>query len=132
MKSPLIIKFGLNVWGEDFDHIKYGLGRARYRSPNVPVYTQQLENVQYNLIGAIHNIFDAGVEKALEENRTGQYFGEVAGVEGAPATLDDTVSEASLTGMETFLSDVMEQTTTRREALKQEVLRLQAQAAKKE
>ena len=132
IKSPLILKFGLNVWGEDFDHIKYGLGRARYRSPNVPVYTQQLENVQYNLIGAIHNIFDAGVEKALEENRTGQYFGEVAGVEGAPATLDDTVSEASLTGMETFLSDVMEQTTTRREALKQEVLRLQAQAAKKE
>ena len=130
IKSPLILKFGLNVWGEDFDHIRYGLGRARYRSPNVPVYTQQLNNVQYNLIGAIHNIFDAGVEKALEENRTGQYFGEVAGVTGAPET--GSVSEASLAGMETFLSDVMEQTTTRREALKQEVIRLEAQASKQE
>ena len=130
IKSPLILKFGLNVWGEDFDHIRYGLGKARYRSPNVPVYTQQLNNVQYNLIGAIHNIFDAGVEKALEENRTGQYFGEVAGVTGAPET--GSVSEASLAGMETFLSDVMEQTTTRREALKQEVIRLEAQASKQE
>lgn len=133
IKSPLILKFGLNVWGEDFDHIKYGLGKARYRSPNVPVYTQELNNVQYNLIGAIHNIFDAGVEKALEENRTGQYFGEVAGVSGTVGREEaHDVPESSLQNMESFLSDVMEQTATRREALKQEVLRLQAQAAKKE
>ena len=131
IKSPLILKFGLNVWGPDFDHIHYGLGRARYRSANVPVFTQELNNVQYNLIGAIHNIFDAGVEKALEENRTGQYFGTVSGVSEAPVA-DESVSEDALKGMETFLTDVMEQTTTRREALKQEVIRLEAQASKQE
>lgn len=131
IKSPLILKFGLNVWGQDFDHIKYGLGRARYRSANVPVFTQELNNVQYNLIGAIHNIFDAGVEKALEENRTGQYFGEVAGVSGTAGREEaHDVPESSLQNMESFLSDVMEQTATRREALKQEVIRLQGEAVK--
>lgn len=128
IKSPMILKFGLNAWGPDFDHIHYSLGKAKYRSPNVPVYTKELNTVQYNLIGAIHNIFDAGVEKALEENRTGAYFGQVS-VGEAPK--EEDFSEESLLGMETFFADVLEQTTTRREAIKEEVLRLEAQAAKK-
>ena len=132
IKSPLILKFGINAWGEDFDHIHYGLGRARYRSANVPVFTKQLDTVQFSLVAAIHNIFELGVEKAMEENRTGQYFGEVAEA-SAPSPMEEApVSESSLQGMETFLSDVMEQTASRREALKEEVIRLQAEAAQKE
>ena len=132
IKSPLILKFGLNAWGEDFDHIHYGLGRARYKSANVPVFTKQLDTVQYSLVAAIHNIFELGVEKAMEENRTGQYFGDVSQGSEAPVSPEPAVSEASLQGMETFLSDVMEQTASRREALKEEVIRLQAEAAKKD
>lgn len=130
IKSPLVIKFGLNAWGEDFDHIHYGLGRARYRSANVPVFTKQLDTIQYSLLAAIHNIFELGVEKAMGENRTESVFGEVSEA-GAPAPeAEAPVSEASLKGMETFLTDVMEQTASRREALKEEVIRLQAEAAK--
>ena len=130
IKSPLVIKFGLNAWGEDFDHIHYGLGRARYRSANVPVFTKQLDTIQYSLLAAIHNIFELGVEKAMGENRTESVFGEVAEA-GTPAPeAEAPVSEASLKGMETFLTDVMEQTASRREALKEEVIRLQAEAAK--
>ncbi len=132
IKSPLILKFGLNAWGEDFDHIHYGLGRARYKSANVPVFTKQLDTVQYSLVAAIHNIFELGVEKAMEENRTGQYFGDVSQGSEALVSSEPAVSEASLQGMETFLSDVMEQTASRREALKEEVIRLQAEAAKKD
>ena len=95
------------------------------------MYTKQLDTVQYSLVAAIHNIFELGVEKAMEENRTGAYFGEVAGA-GVPGASGAPVSEASLQGMETFLSDVMEQTASRREALKEEVIRLQAEAAKKD
>ena len=131
IKSPLILKFGLNAWGEDFDHIHYGLGKAKYRSENVPVFTKQLDTVQYSLVAAIHNIFELGVEKAMEENRTGAYFGDVAHA-GVPGVSDAPVSEAALQGMETFLSDVMEQTASRREALKEEVIRLQAEAAKQQ
>ena len=124
----MILKFGLNAWGPDFDHIHYGLGKAKYRSANVPVYTKELNTVQYNLIGAIHNIFDAGVEKALEENRTGAYFGQVSVGE---APVEEEFSDESLQGMEEFLTDVLEQTSTRREALKEEVIRLEQEAAKK-
>ena len=127
IRSPLILKFGLNAWGPDFSEIHYSLGKARFRSANVPVYTKELNTVQYNLIGAIHNIFDAGVEKALEENRTGAYFGQVA-VGDAPAAED--FQTESLQGMEVFLTDVLEQNSTRREALKEEVIRLETEAAK--
>ena len=129
IKSPLILKFGLNAWGPDFDHIHYGLGKARFRSANVPVYTKQLDTAQFSLVAAIHNIFELGVEKALEENRTGQYFGTVADASTPSESSDSVVSESSLLGMESFFADVLEQTTTRREALKEEVIRLEAQAA---
>ena len=128
IKSPMIIKFGLNAWGPDFQHIHYALGKAKYRSANVPVYTKELNSVQYNLIGAIHNIFDAGVEKALEENRTGAYFGQVSAAE---VPVEEDFKEESLQGMEDFFADVLEQTSTRREAIKQEVLRLEKEASQK-
>ena len=70
IKSPLILKFGLNAWGEDFDHIHYGLGKARYRSANVPVYTKQLDMVQYSLLAAIHNIFELGLKRLPNRNNT--------------------------------------------------------------
>ena len=130
IKSPLLFKFGLNAWGPDFDHIHYGLGKARYKSANVPVFTKQLDNVQYNLVSAIHNIFELGVEKAIQENSTGQYFS--APQVGVPSGEDNAggpVSEESLQGMEFLLTDIMEKNASRREALKEEVLRLEEEAA---
>ncbi len=73
IKSPLLVKFGINIWGDDFDHIKYGLGKAKYRNVNVPVFTKQLDTVQYSLLASIHNIFELGVEKAIAENKAQQY-----------------------------------------------------------
>ena len=132
IKSPVMLKFGLNVWGPDFDHIHYGLGKARYKSANVPVYTKQLDNVQYNLVAAIHNIFELGVEKAMEENRTGQYFAvPQVGVPSSEESTGTDVSEESLQGMQYLLTDIMQNNATRREAIKQEVIRLEEEAAAK-
>ncbi|MBR4775418.1 MAG: hypothetical protein IK008_04920 [Bacteroidales bacterium] len=130
IKSPMLIKFGVNIWGPNFDDIHYGLGRARYKSANVPVYTKQLDNVQYNLVAAIHNIFELGVEKAMEENRTGQYFA-VPSVGVPSGSSDEPVSEEALQGMEYLLSDILQNNATRREAIKQEVIRLEEEAADK-
>ena len=69
IRSPLLLKFGINVSGPDFDHMKFRLGKARYKSTQVPVFTKQLDTVQYSLINSIHNIFEKGVEKAIRENR---------------------------------------------------------------
>jgi len=69
IRSPLLVKFGINVSGTDFDHMKFRVGKARYKNTNVPVFTKQLDTVQYNLLHSIHNIFEKGVEKAIRENR---------------------------------------------------------------
>ena len=69
IRSPLPLKFGVNAWGDDFSNVHYSVGKARYLDVNVPVYTKQLDTVQYSLVSAIHNIFELGVEKAMKENR---------------------------------------------------------------
>lgn len=137
IRSPLLIKFGVNAWGPDFDHIRYGLGRARYRNANVPVYTQQLDTVQYSLVAAIHNIFELGVEKALQENRTGAYLQEMPPEQLAMAPApEEEISEEALQEKEQevsqLISTVSERALTRREALKAQVLQLEAKAAQHE
>lgn len=125
IRSPLLIKFGINVRGKDFDHIRYSLGRARYRSANVPVYTKQMDTVQYSLLAAIHNIFELGVEKAMAENSAAQYLHQ--------GSTSDNAQEESITveqleeaaqGMAGFQESVTASAQTRREAIKQDILKL--------
>lgn len=127
IRSPLLVKFGVNAWGPDFDNIHYALGKAKYRDANVPVYTKQLDTVQFSLIAAIHNIFELGVEKAMEENRL-QAQGlstQAMASEGDTEVLDG----AALDGMASLQEAVAARTTSRLEALKQEVLQLAEAAA---
>ena len=135
IRSPLMVKFGLNAWGDDFDHIKYGLGKARYTSPNVPVFTKQLDTVQYNLVAAIHNVFELGVEKAMAEN-TGQTFiqdsKERAGFyEQIDTVAMDDVIMAKVESMEGMTGDVVDRVATRLEILKKQVIELEKQSALK-
>ena len=134
IRSPLLVKFGLNAWGPDFDHIHYGLGKARYRNANVPVYTKQLDNAQYSLVAAIHNIFELGVEKAMEENRTGQYWtaqapsgekpGDVSEATAPAEALTEEALQQQVQDLTTLQESVVKHAAARREALKQEVLQL--------
>ena len=71
LRSPLPFRFGVNLWGT-FDNWRYRIGRARYKSANVPVYTTRLDSLQYNLVESIHNIFARGVETAVQQNQAGQ------------------------------------------------------------
>lgn len=75
IKSPLPLKFGLNVYGDDFDHMKLNIGKALYKNANVPVFSRQLDTVQTNLASHIRNIFDIGVSRAIEANRRQDYIG---------------------------------------------------------
>jgi hypothetical protein len=72
LRSPLLVRFGLNIFGDNFDEMKYRLGKAKYKNTQVPVFTKQLDTVQYSLINSIHNIFEKGVEKAIRENQEQQ------------------------------------------------------------
>ncbi len=130
IRSPLLVKFGLNAWGQDFDDIHYRLGKAKYLNANVPAYSKQLDTVQFSLVAAIHNVFELGVEKALQENRTEEYLKPVSSLEipNAPA---ETPASDSLSRVSALIEQVEKQTLNRREALKEEIVGLTREAALK-
>ena len=130
LKSPLLTKFGVNAWGPDFDHIRYGLGKAKYRNANVPVYTTQLDAAQYNLVAAIHNIFDVGIEKAMAQNRdaAAQISASAGKLDAEEAAGDENVLSKAQ-GLEALVEEVSLTVASRRENLKQEVVREQEKAA---
>lgn len=68
IKSPFLIKLGLDLYGTDFDHMKFSLGRAKYKDPNVPVFSKVIDDTKINLVSSIENIFKKGVDAAIREN----------------------------------------------------------------
>ena len=123
IKSPLLIKFGINARGRDFDHIRFSLGRARYRNANVPVFTKQMDTVQYSLLAAIHNIFELGVEKAMEENKTAQYLSPAALVT-LPEGETEEFSQEAVDGFVNFQEGILANASSKREAIKQDIIKL--------
>ena len=78
IKSPLLIKLGMDVYGPDFDNMKFKLGKAKYKSRDVPVFTDVIDDAKVNLVESIRHIFDRGIDavmndkgrmKAIEERR---------------------------------------------------------------
>ena len=123
IKSPLLVKFSVNIWGDDFDHIKYGVGRAKYKNVNVPVFTKQLDTVQYSLLASIHNIFELGVERAIAENNAQHYIQDRMEETGyTPA--DTLAAPAAVVDSVALMSRRFEEAAAEvdREALKEEVL----------
>ena len=68
IKSPLIIKLGVDVYGKDFDNMKFKIGKPKYKTEDVPVFSTVINNTRINLVEAIHGIFEKGVEAAIKEN----------------------------------------------------------------
>ena len=69
IKSPFLIRLGVDMYGPDFDNMKFKIGRAKYRNPNVPVFSKVIDNTKINLVRSIENIFVKGVDATLKENR---------------------------------------------------------------
>ena len=69
IKSPFLIKLGMDVYGPDFDNMKFKLGKAKYKNKNVPVFSAVIDDTKVNLVESIRNIFDKGIDAAMDENR---------------------------------------------------------------
>ena len=133
IRSPLLVKFGLNAWGTDFDHINYTLTKPLYRNANVPAFTKQLDTVQYSLVAAIHNIFALGVERAIAQNQEQRYIqdrqdqlGWHASQGGGP--LQGEEPSRSMESFSALVEDVASRVTNRREQLRKEILELEEEA----
>lgn len=69
IKSPFIIKLGMDVYGPDFDNMKFKLGKAKYKSRNVPVFSTVIDDTKVNLVESIRNIYDRGVDAVMNESQ---------------------------------------------------------------
>ena len=124
IKSPLLVKFGINIWGDDFDHIKYGVGRAKYRNIPVPDFSRQLDTVQNSLLASIHNVFEVGVDQVIAENREQHYIQDRMSQTGYTPAADTLAAPAAVTDSVALMTRRFEEASaeTDKKALKEEVL----------
>ena len=71
LHSPIPFRLGVTIFGnmDDFD---FKIGKARYKSANLPVYTALIDSTRINLRDQIANIYKIGVEAALKEDKAMQ------------------------------------------------------------
>jgi hypothetical protein len=68
IKSPLPVRLGVDLYGQDFDNMKFNIGKAKYKSGEIPVFSAVIEETKINLLEAIRNIFEKGVDATINEN----------------------------------------------------------------
>jgi hypothetical protein len=68
LRSPFLIRLGIDLSGSDFDHMKFRIGKAKYKNTKVPVFSTVIDDTKINLVSSIKGIFEKGVEAAIQEN----------------------------------------------------------------
>ena len=68
LKSPFLIRLGIDLYGPDFDNFKFKIGKAKYKTTKIPVFTAVIDDARINLLSSIKGIFEKGVEAAISEN----------------------------------------------------------------
>lgn len=95
LESPLLFRMGIDLNG-DFDNMKFKIGKAKYKSRNVPVFSAAIDQTKLNLTESIRNIFLKGVDNAVNENKQQQainaYKSEISYVAAANTQLDSLSS----------------------------------------
>ena len=72
IKSPMLFKVGVNIYGPSFNAWKFRIGKPKYRSTKVPLFNEEVDNMQLNLVSSIRNVFSKGVERVLRESHEAQ------------------------------------------------------------
>ena len=67
IQSPIPFRLGIDLSGT-FDDFKFRIGKAKYKSADVPVFSGVIDKTRINLRESIRNIFQEGVDKAVSEN----------------------------------------------------------------
>ncbi len=76
IRSPIVFKVGVDIYGPDFDHMKFKIGKPKYRTTDVPAFTAVIDETRLNLAESIRDIFEKGVEIAVKENEMQQAITE--------------------------------------------------------
>lgn len=95
IRSPIIIKLGVDLYGSDFDHLKFKIGRPKYKDENVPVFSTVIDQTKINLAESIRNIFVKGVDAAVKENERQEELAKHKKDIGYVNAVDQTLEELS-------------------------------------
>jgi hypothetical protein len=66
LRSPIIIRLGLNMSGPDYDHMKFRIGKAKYKINKLPSFASVIDQTKNELKLSIYNIFETGVDKTID------------------------------------------------------------------
>lgn len=72
IKSPMLFKVGVNIFGPSFDAWKFRIGKPKYRNTKIPLFNEEVDNMQVNLVTSIKNVFSKGVDRVLRESHEAQ------------------------------------------------------------
>jgi hypothetical protein len=65
LRSPLLIRLGLNISGPDYDHMKFKLGKAQYKAKKMPSFADVIDKTKSDMKYTIQHIFDNGIENTI-------------------------------------------------------------------
>ncbi len=68
IKSPMVFKIGVDMYGPNYDKMKFRIGKPKYKNTNVPVFSAVIDETRINLVESIRSIFEKGVDLAVREN----------------------------------------------------------------
>ena len=111
IKSPLLIRVGVDVYGQDFDTMKFKIGKPKYKTEKVPVFTTVIDETRINLAESIRNIFEKGVEAAIEENERQEAITDLRNEIGYVNAVDQESEELTEEEMKKLEEDNEEETT---------------------
>ena len=95
IRSPIVFKVGVDIFGPDFDNMKFRIGKPKYRTTDVPVFTAVIDQTRVNLAESIRGIFEKGVEIAVKENEMQDIINDHKKNIGYVNAADQTLEELS-------------------------------------
>lgn len=95
IKSPMLFRFGVDVYGSDFDNLRYRLGKAKYKNADVPAFSAEIDQTRLNLSSSIRNIFEKGVDNAIAEHQRQEAITEHKKAIGYVEAIDMEMEELS-------------------------------------
>ena len=92
IKSPLVFRFGVDLYGNDFDHLKFRIGKAKYKNAqSIPVFSKTIDESKLNLSNSIRNVFETGVEQAIAISESQDAIRQRKEETGYVAAVDEAV-----------------------------------------
>lgn len=95
LKSPFLFRMGLDLYGQDFDNLKFKIGKAKFKNANVPVFSTVIDKAKINLVTSIKGIFEKGVDAAMRENETQNVISDHKKSIGYVKAVDQELEELS-------------------------------------